>query len=200
MADKRLTSVWLSVARAIPAFFISFTLCSASMFDEDVEQRLRIGLSLFRSLLASDLNLSGKTNRNNQLILLVIHQNNTTHVQSVVEQLANSGRGKNKGKIRNLPIKVEMATESFFSQYQEDVPAGIYIAEDLSDDTLQAITDYGIAHHIIVYSPFDGHVQKGILGGLNIGIRVQPSINLKTLEKSGLHIKALFLEIAKTYE
>ena len=200
MADKRLTSLWLNVARVIPVFLISFTLCSASMFDEDVEQRLRIGLRLFRSLLASDLELSSKANSNNELILLVFYQNDSTNIQAVVDQLTNSGRGKKKGKIRNLPIKVETTTDTFFKQFQKDSPAGIYIAEDLHDNQLRAIKDYGIANHIIVYSPFEGHVQKGILGGLNIGIRVQPSINLKTLEKSGLHIKALFLEIAKIYE
>ena len=200
MAIRKSTSNWFRVASTVPILLISFALCSASIMDENVERRLRIGLGLFRGLLASDLDLTSKTNIDNQLMLLVIYQDDPTDIQPLVDQLANSGRGKKKGKVRNLPLKVVATNDIYFQKYKEDVPAGIYIAEDLPDNALEAVIKYGIANHIIVYSPFDGHVQKGILAGLDIGIRVQPSINLQTLKKSGLHIKTLFLKIAKAYE
>lgn len=200
MAIRRLTSNWFKVVSTIPILLISFALCPASIIDENVERRLRIGLGLFRGLLASDLDLASKTNIDNQLMLLLVYQDDPTDVQPLIDQLSNSGRGKKKGKVRNLPLKVVVTNDISFQNYQEDVPAGIYIAEDLSDNALEAVIEYGIANHIIVYSPFEGHVQKGILAGLDIGIRVQPSINLLTLKKSGLHIKALFLKIAKAYE
>jgi hypothetical protein len=179
---------------------LSISLCSGAEFDEDVERRLRIGLGLFRGLLASDLELTSKANTDNKLLLLVVYHGDPVDIQPFVEQLANSGRGEKQGKLRNLALKIVVTDDIHFQAYQTVIPAGIYIAQDLPDQELSAVIEYGISKQIIVYSPFEGHVQKGILAGLAIGIRVQPSINLMTLQKSGLHIKALFLKIAKIYE
>ena len=67
-------------------------------------------------------------------------------------------------------------------------------------DELRHIVSYGIKNHIIVFSPFEGDVEKSITAGVFIGARVQPSINMKTLKASGIQIKFFFLKVAKKYE
>jgi hypothetical protein len=57
-----------------------------------------------------------------------------------------------------------------------------------------------VREHVIVYSAIEGHVEKGVLGGLDVGVRVLPYINVATLHASDVHLKELFLKVAKQHE
>ena len=83
---------------------------------------------------------------------------------------------------------------------QSRVPAGIYLAEVLYDKELSRLVEYGIEKGVIVYSPFDGDVNRRILGGLVVETRVRPYINLHTMRESRIRIKQFFLKVAKQYD
>jgi len=169
-------------------------------YDANTERRINIGLRLFRTLLASDINIQQKVDEHNQLNLLLVSSSDISTAQAYKDNVLNIGRGDKKGFIHNLPIKITTITASEFSNYIQPPVAGIYIVEKLSDTQLQAIINYGIAQQIIVYSPFEGDVEQGALAGISIGIQVRPYINKHTLAKSRLTIKALFLKVANIYE
>jgi len=169
-------------------------------YDDNTERRINIGLRLFRTLLASDINLQQKTDEHNQLNLLLISSNDISVAQVYEDKFLNIGRGNKKGFIHNFPIKLTTIMVSGLSAFQQSPVAGIYILDKLSDTQLQAVISYGIAQKIIVYSPFEGDVEQGVSAGIAIGIQVRPFINKQTLEKSHLAIKDLFLKVAKLYE
>ena len=64
---------------------------------------------------------------------------------------------------------------------------------------LTSIIKYGIGHHVIVYSPFEGHVELGVLGGLSVEAQVRPFLNRATLEASQISLKPFFLSVAKVF-
>lgn len=57
---------------------------------------------------------------------------------------------------------------------------------------------YGIKHRIIIFSPFQGDVERGASGGILISDRILPYLNLETMHLSDIRIKPFFLRIAET--
>jgi hypothetical protein len=78
-------------------------------------------------------------------------------------------------------------------------PAGIFIAQAPPRAALSSLIKYGIGHHVIVYSPFEGHVELGVLGGLSVEAQVRPFLNRATLESSQISLKPFFLSVAKVF-
>jgi hypothetical protein len=68
-----------------------------------------------------------------------------------------------------------------------------------AQNTLKSIIKYGIDHHVIVYSPFEGHVERGVLGGLAVEAQVRPYVNLTTLDASNITLKPLFFKVTKVF-
>ena len=144
--------------------------------------------------------LPGKVNADGRLELFLVSSGNAEALLPYVDELQESGRGEKKGTIRDIPIQVEIIAVADLSGQAATPPSGIFIAGELADEELKSVVDYGIRNHVIIYSPFEGDVEKGVLGGIFIGARVLPRINKQTLELSGIRIKDLFLRVAKLYE
>jgi len=186
--------------------FLVFTLLViiqspvAVAYNETIERRISIGLRLFRTLLAADNNLEKKTTPDNQLKLLIISAELSNDNQHIADELFNIGRGAKKGKIHGIPITISIITAAQLSDQHDSKVAGIYIADKLSEQQLQTVINFGVTHHAIVYSPFEGDVQNGVPAGLAVGVRVLPFININSLEKSQITIKALILKVAKIHE
>lgn len=168
--------------------------------DEAQERRTRGGLRLFRAILAADEDISSKTNPNGSLLLTVLYHENSRMAETFAEELRILGKGSKRGKIRKVPIEVEISNDLSLDSYADRVPAGFFIVEDLRDSDLDHLVRYGIDRGVIVYSPFEGDVDRGVLGGLAIETRVRPYINLKTMRDSRIRIKAFFLKVAKHYD
>lgn len=169
-----------------------------AMAQEDVQSmRARIGVGLFRTMLASDLDLGSKISANGQLKLLLFHHGNANAAEKTAGDLRQSGRGGELGRIRDWPI--DAVTASDLDAIGTEPPAAIYLVEALPDAELAALVAYGVKHRIVVFSPVEGDVEKGVLGGLHIGVRALPYVNTQTLEQSQLRLKELFLKVAKPY-
>ncbi len=52
---------------------------------------------------------------------------------------------------------------------------------------------------MILYSPFEGDVERGVTAGLSIEAKVLPFVNQRTLEASGVELKPFFLKVAKVH-
>ena len=55
-------------------------------------------------------------------------------------------------------------------------------------------------NHIIVFSPFEGDVERGVQCGIAVQARVRPFLNMKSLKSAGVSLKPFFLKVAKKYE
>ncbi|WP_022669170.1 hypothetical protein [Desulfospira joergensenii] len=106
---------------------------------------------------------------------------------------------EDNGRIHGIPIRVEVTTDTSLEQYSKEPPAGIFLVQEISDD-LERVINFGKLHKIIVFSPFEGDVEAGVLGGIHISERMLPYINQRTLDASGIKIKPFFLRVSKHYE
>lgn len=186
--------------RALLIVLLLATWCQAVVVDEVQERRIRIGLKLFRAVLSADEDIEGKSDSSSRLSLLVVYRDNRELAVDFARELAELGKGEKRGTIRGLPIDVHIGNQTELDSLKGRAPAGVYIAEELSDTQIKDLVKFGIENHVIVYSPFEGDVNRGILGGLAIETRVRPYINLQTMRQSDIRIKQFFLKVAKHFE
>jgi hypothetical protein len=174
---------------------------SAGLYAGDLENnKIRIGLKLFRTILAADLEIANKKDSAGQLSLRIVYKQDKQQAEVYAEKLSAMGKGKNKGKIKGVTIKIRLIHINDLPLSSLNQAAGLYIVEDLEQTEISRIIDFGIKHQRITYSPFAQHIEQGIAAGLLIESRVKPTVNLKTLRASKIKLKSFFLKVAKYIE
>jgi len=162
--------------------------------------RIRIGLKLFRTILAADTQIKQKKDPEGELALAIVYKSNQSDALLYSGKLLKLGKGKNQGKIKKIPITTKTFSIEQLEKLSNFKPAGIYLVEAFEDENLQELINYAINHQIIIYSPFAGAVEQGVTASLIIEARVKPYINSKTLKTSQLQLKSFFLKVSKKYE
>lgn len=175
------------LALAIPAFA-----------DSDDELRAKAGVKIFRSLLQADENITGKAGSDGKLLLVFVYTTDRKGTEALSSSLKAAADAELK--IKDVPVRIEITSDPTLSSLGGAVPAGLFIAQPPRGADLDAIIRYGIDHHVIVYSPIEGHVEAGVLGGLFVGAEIKPYINLRTLEASHIEIKPIYMKVIKSYE
>ncbi len=156
------------------------------------ELRVKAGLDLFPSLLTADLDISKKKGRDGYITIVLLYLDNKTRALDMAGQIS---RLK---EIHGIPIHVDVTDDPAMSMYAAP-PAGIFITQPLNS-RLADVVDYAEKNSVILFSPFKGDVEKGVLGGLSISDRVLPYINKKTMESSKIQIKQFFMRVSVIYE
>lgn len=181
-------------SRAIGARLLALALivfAFALRADDAADRRTEAGARLFRALLAADLDLPKKT-VNNQLLIVFFYSSDARRASALAQSFAGAN-------IRDIPVMVEVTNDATLAKYAGRTPAGLFIADTAAKGALQSLVRYGIDHRVIVYSPFEGDVENGVLGGLSIEAQVRPFLNQTTLDASHISLKSFFLKVAKVY-
>ncbi|MCU7836886.1 MAG: hypothetical protein KZQ83_16745 [gamma proteobacterium symbiont of Taylorina sp.] len=163
------------------------------------DARINIGLKLFRATLSADQQLTAKQ-KDHHLNLYILYKENHFKGQKYSRKLLDLGKVNGQAQIKNIPLNVSPVSYQKFLLQQHDIPAGIFLVDKMSARELQPVVAYAINNHLILYSPFEGDVEKNITAGLSIGARVQPVINMQTLKASAIQLKSFFLKVAHQYE
>ncbi|NOQ63015.1 MAG: hypothetical protein GQ582_00705 [Methyloprofundus sp.] len=177
-----------------------FTSVYGLAYSADQEStRIRIGLKLFRAIIAADTQIQSKRATDGKLAFAIIYKNNAQKATLYTEMLQNLGKGDKRGRIKGIPIRVDSISVDQLGQLSTINYAGLYFVEEIENLPLQTLINYAIKQQIISYSPFEGDVEKGVSAGLSVGARVKPYVNVSTLKRSGLQLKPFFLKVSKSY-
>lgn len=176
-----------------------FLLCmvffhATSYADGFDERRVAVGLKLFRTLVNADEYLEQKRADDGTLTLLVVHANNPLQAQNVATSLQQIVSKNNK---LNQQVKI-MSLQELGAEKSH--LAAIFVAQTLTDDEIANLVKIGVERQLIVFSPYDGDVERGVLAGLSVQANVRPLLNKHTLTRSELAIKPFYLKVAKLYE
>jgi len=178
---------------------MGWTIASSTSADLGAS-RVRIGLKLFRTILAADSAIKEKQTKNGVLALALVYSNNSAQADLYAKKLQSSGKGKSQGKIKNIPIKVHTISANHLDDLLEQRYAGIYLVDKLNSNQLKQLIDYASRHHVIIYSPYSGDVERGVTAGIVIEARVKPYINNKMLIASKIQLSSFFIKVSKKYE
>lgn len=155
------------------------------------ERRVRMGARLFRGMLAADIGLERHRDAEGRLPVL-LYADEPRLAQEISALIAPPG--SDKARLRGMPLLLTAGTA-------EPPPgtAGIFLATRPTDAEFQRLLDWSVIHGVILYSPFEGHVERGASGGLALEQKVRLYINAGTLEASGVKLKPLLLKVAKVH-
>jgi len=190
----------LGVSRPLTSLLLSALLAIAPLHalnaDDTSDVRAQAGARMFRALLNVDLDIEKKTVDKNQLLIVFVYTDDKTHAADLAARFV--GDAKDGGAIHGLPVVTELSPDAALGAYKSRVPAGIFLAQaPPNPNALRTLIRYGIEHHVIVYSPFEGHVEQGVLGGLAVEAQVRPYVNLTTLAASNINLKQLIFKVTK---
>lgn len=172
--------------------FLMLRICVADNLWPEYTQRLNVGINLLPACLSADLSLANKLTPEGSLRILVLHQNDQAAASSVATSLLALKT------IGGYAVEVETLSTSA-PQLSDDSPvAAIFIASPgiKSEIFNHWITD----RQSMVFSPFSGDVERGVVAGLYVTDRILPFINLSQAKKAGVVYKPFFLRIAKQYD
>ena len=170
--------------------------CVGARADGYDERRVQTGLRLFRAMLAADTGLPQRADADGRLLVLFVYADDRARAAQLAESFATRDGGGSQ--VRGLDVRVEVVPASGLGRWNGR-PAAVFVAQPPGGALLQDIVVFGITRRLIVYSPFEGHVESGVLGGLAIEAQVRPFVNLATLEKSDVALKDFFLKVAKVH-
>lgn len=182
--------------RFLPVLVFALLIAAPLIGADDVQaRRAELGVRLFRTLLAADLDITKKTVENNQLLVVFYYVDDKRRA----EELAARFMGNPPEKVRDMTVVTEVTNDATFAKYATRAPAAVFIAQPPKQNLLRSVIKFGIDRRLIIYSPFEGHVERGVLGGIAVEAQVRPFVNLATLEASRISLKAFFLQVTKVY-
>lgn len=177
------------------ALLVFASLYANAQSDSVIERRVLVGLKIFRTLVAADLNISEKVNSTNSLPILILYANNRVKALEYGEHLKSISN-----TINDLPIEVIIKPINHLQPEENQQYAAVFISQKLDNNEINLAVNYGATQHVVVFSPFEGDVERGVLGGLSVQATVRPLVNIKALNTSQLAIKPFYLKVAKLYE
>ncbi|MCB1916148.1 MAG: hypothetical protein KDG52_10570 [Rhodocyclaceae bacterium] len=186
---RRLLSVQLML------IVLLFSLPSASLVAQSFgERRVHVGLKLFRTLVAADTESGEKLDAEGRLPVYLVYVDNGRDAREYARELA-----ADMGKVRGAEVRIAVMPLAKLLTGAEIRPAAMFITQPLDERELARLVGYAIRQRAILFSPFEGDVEKGVLGGISVEATIRPLINMNTLRASRLAIKRFYLRVAKRY-
>jgi len=173
---------------------MSFVLVSNSFADEAEKRRIDISVSIFPRIVAVDNHFREKLDKNSKAQLLFVYDEDKGLAQEVANRVGSQG-----SNIGGMVVETHVIRVDEISQLTE-APVAIFIVEKMSDVKLAKIIAYADAVHRLVFSPFSGDVERGVMVGISVTNRVKPYFNLPALRQSKVVINALLMKMSKRYE
>lgn len=184
--------VYKSVRLLLVAAFFVVISPGKPEANELSDQRVRIGLDLFPSVLAADEAIEGKKCNDGTLQLILVHAGRENFAEEMAAAL------KRIKEIRGIPIGISIVEIHELEKTTDCPTAGIFLVERVTG-AMEAVIRFGRDRHAIVFSPFPGDVENGVPSGMLITDRILPYVNIEALRLFDVHLKSFFLKIAEQY-
>jgi hypothetical protein len=161
--------------------------------DSFTERRTSVGLKLFRSMLVANTAYQQKITDLDTLRVKIIFNHGLAKAQTLKQSLI-----ADSAKLHGKAVVFELISIKDYLQSNDKI-LGLFIAEKIDHASLQALIDKSITTQTLLFSPFKGDVEKGVLGGISVESKVRPFINMKTLNASKVTIKSFYLRVSKKH-
>ena len=167
-----------------------------SASDDFTERRLTAGAKIFRALLAADVEIERKTGTGGRLVLCMLYNDDPGNAEMAAETLAN----RDDPRIRKMKVQIEKLSFAQYIAKDKGKFAGVFLTQRLDTEQLRTLTVFANAKHMVVFSPFEGDVERGVQSGIAVEARVRPYLNTKALRDARVRLKPFFMKVAKAYE
>jgi len=167
-----------------------------SISDDFTDRRITTGAKIFRALLAADVDISLKTTANGDLRLCLLYVDDTWNAEKAAATLGN----RDDSRIRGNDITIEILPYDACVNANKKRCAGVFLTQTLNEEKLKKLARYANEQNMVVFSPFEGDVERGVQSGIAVEERVRPYLNIKALQTAEIRLKPFFLRVVKQYE
>lgn len=185
--------------RHIPPFFLGPLLGAlillwglpAPLWADQADRRVLIGLKVFPAVVAA--NQSRPQGHQRSVRLLVVYLDD----RALAERTA--ARLRQIDSVREQPVRIQVSRYDRLPENGRPPVAGIFLAQWLNH-RLEPVLQYARQHRTVLFSPFEGDVERGVMSGLSVRDRILPYVNVAALEAAGVRLKPFFMEVARRHE
>jgi len=192
---------WQRCISALCLFCVLFLQVSQVSGDAQEQRRTRMGLRIFGALIQADEQIAAKSDNATLLVLLLYDKDFATADSYRTELLKSTNSHLNIGaqsySLNAEVVRADQVHDYTHSKYAHSKIAGVFLTERLFDANLQSLIQFSEDQGTVLFSPFEGDVEKGVSAGLSIEAKVRPKLNARSLARSRIQLKKLFLRIAK---
>lgn len=164
---------------------------STSLAQEGLAPRLQIGSSILPGILAADKRLAAV--ESTTLPLYLVYRDNRRQAEQIRPGLEKIGR------IRGRELRVESVSLDALARLEPPPASAVFIAEPLGAD-LERLLEFARQRKLLLFSPFEGDVERGVATGFRVTDKVLPMVNMQALKQTNVQLKAFFLRIAVKHE
>lgn len=186
---------WLPrLAVLLIVLLLACNLVAVAFADSFEDRRIRTGARIFRSLLAADIDLGAKAKARAGLRVWVIGKGDA--LQLDVHELIASQTDAQRSAIQTLPVKIT-GYQQFDQISTLPAPVAVFFASAPKEAEFKKWLDWSAKNRTILFSPFEGHVERGMTAGISIQAKVQPLLNQGRAQAIDLKLKPFFLRVTK---
>ena len=176
------------------SLWLCFTTVALTHANSFTERRISVSQKLFRTLLVAKLNYQKDLSEAGTFYVNLIYQHNDILAKSMSDKLANE-----LTLLHNKPVIIRHVSLINYLKTQEPKAIGSFLVENLSNEQLQKVIKHSINNQQILFSPFEGDVEQGVMAGLSVESKVRPFVNMHALIKSNVELKSFFIKVSKQY-
>lgn len=161
---------------------------AAAQSQDTISPRLQIGVNLLPAIIAANKSVINSEPDAELSIYLVYKAN-----RHLAEQL--QARLAQRGAIRER--RLEIAALQLGDLLTRKLPPNstIFIVEP-SGARLERLIEFAAQQRALLFSPYQGDVELGVNAGFKVTDKVLPLVNIDSLKRSKIQLKAFFLRIA----
>ena len=176
------------------ALLLSVALFTQSVYAGDaVPHRVLVGLNLFPNILSVTKGGQIDTTKRDRYTLWVVYQEDKKRAMLLAEKLTKSTK-----QINQHSVQVEAIAVDELEQVTHGT--GFFLSEQLNAPALQQIITQTTRSGALLFSPFSGDVEAGVMMGLDVRSKIRPYLSLQSIEAAGLNCNPALVRMSRTRE
>lgn len=176
-------------------FLILSAFASSIFADAMQERRIKISASIFPRIIAVDKKFSEKVDSSGNIKLGMIYHSDKEKALNISRIVTRKIKHISGNKI--VFEYINMAETDFTVLGRM---AGLFFVHPVPDTILKKLRQYSIKHNSILFSPFEGDIERGVMASIFVGAKIRPYFNLTSLAEANIKLKPALIKVSKTHE
>lgn len=182
------------LAACLALVLLGLSLAGATVqADSYDDRRMRTAARLVRALLTAHEGLDAKLQADGVVEVLVLGQEDRPN-ESLLRLIAPPVRGE-PSRVSGHALRVRASAD--LPAQDAPQPVAVFLSARVDEQTFSGLLQWCIERGVILYSPFEGDVERGATAGVSIQAKVQPLVNRETLRASGIALRRFYLDHSK---
>jgi hypothetical protein len=182
----------LTIASLLLFPLVMFSATAQAQVQDTISPRLQIGINLLPAIIAANKSVIN-SEPNTELSIYLVYKVNRHLAEQLQTRLAE------RGAIRERRLEIAALNLSDLLTRKLPPNSTIFIVEP-SDTRLEQLIEFALQQRALLFSPYQGDVELGVNAGFKVTDKVLPLVNIGSLKRSKIQLKAFFLRIAVKHE